>query len=83
MLLQALRVEIEMKNLNIQVTFLMQKGVGTRSHPTTPLVVAYCSFAHLEGRGQNLWILETIVDLPFRIMTCRFLLAIVSRTWNH
>jgi len=54
MLLQALRVEIEMKNLNIQVTFLMQKGVGTRSHPTTPLVVAYCSFAHLEGRGQNL-----------------------------
>jgi len=23
-----------------------------------------------------------IMDLPFRIMTCRFLLAIVSRTWN-
>ena len=37
MLLQALRVEIEMKNVNIQVTFLVQKGVGTRSHPTTPL----------------------------------------------
>jgi len=29
-LLQALRVEIE--NLNLQVTFLVQKGVGTRSH---------------------------------------------------
>jgi len=37
MLLQALRVEIEMKNLNIQVTFPVQKGVGTRSHLTTPL----------------------------------------------
>ena len=37
MLLQALRVEIEMKNVNIQVTFLVQKVVGTRSHPTTPL----------------------------------------------
>jgi len=23
-----------------------------------------------------------IVDLPFRIMTCRFLLAIVSHTWD-
>jgi len=32
MLLQALRVEIEMKNLNLQVTFLVQKSVGTRSH---------------------------------------------------
>jgi len=31
MLLQALRVEIEMKNLNLQVTFLVQKGVGARS----------------------------------------------------
>jgi len=29
MLLQALRVEIEMKNLNLQVTSLVQKGVGT------------------------------------------------------
>jgi len=37
MLLQALRVEIEMKNLNLQVTFLVQKGVGTRSHTTSPL----------------------------------------------
>jgi len=35
MLLQALRVEIEMKNLNLQVTFL--EGVGTRSHTTSPL----------------------------------------------
>ena len=33
MLLQALRVEIEMKNLNLQVPFLVQKGVGTRSTP--------------------------------------------------
>jgi len=32
MLLQALRVEFEMKNLNLQVTFLVKKGVGTRSH---------------------------------------------------
>jgi len=29
-----------MKTLNLQVTFLMQKGVGTRSHPTTPLVAS-------------------------------------------
>jgi len=29
MLFQALRVEIEMKNLNLQVTLLVQKAVGT------------------------------------------------------
>jgi len=29
MLLQALHVEIEMKNPNLQVTLLVQKGVGT------------------------------------------------------
>jgi len=29
MLLQALRVEIKMKNLNLQVMFLVQNGVGT------------------------------------------------------
>jgi len=29
MLLQALHVEIETKNLNLQVTLLVQKGVGT------------------------------------------------------
>jgi len=32
MLLQALRAEIEMKNLNLQETLLVQKSVGTRSH---------------------------------------------------
>jgi len=33
MLLQALHVEIEMKNVNLQVTLLVQKGVGpTRSN---------------------------------------------------
>ena len=32
MLLQALHVEIEMKNLNLQLTLLVQKSVGTRSH---------------------------------------------------
>jgi len=32
MLLQALLVAIEMKNLNLGVTLLVQKGVGTRSH---------------------------------------------------
>ena len=32
MLLQALRVEIKMKNLNLQVTFLVNIGVGTRSY---------------------------------------------------
>jgi len=38
MLLQALRVEIVMKNLNIQVTFLVQKGVGTQFlRVSTPL----------------------------------------------
>jgi len=44
MLLQALRVEIEMKNLHLQVTFLVQKGVGTRSHPATPLHVSESIF---------------------------------------
>jgi len=39
MLLQALHVETEMKNLNLQVTLRVQKGVGTRFHPTTPLVL--------------------------------------------
>jgi len=29
MLLQALHVEIEIKNLQVPVTFLVQKGVGT------------------------------------------------------
>jgi len=29
MLLQALHVEIDMKNRNLQVTLLVQKGVGT------------------------------------------------------
>jgi len=29
MLLQALKVKIEMKNVNLQATLLMQKGVGT------------------------------------------------------
>jgi len=36
MLLQALHVEIEMKNLNLQVTLLVQKRVGTRSHTFPP-----------------------------------------------
>jgi len=43
MLLQALRVEIEMKNLNLQATFLVQNSVGTRSHPTTRLVLSLLS----------------------------------------
>jgi len=33
MLLQALHVEIEMKNLNLQVTLLVHKGVGTPFPP--------------------------------------------------
>jgi len=33
MLLHALHVEIEMKNLNLQVTLLVQKGVGTPFPP--------------------------------------------------
>jgi len=33
MLLQALHVEIEMKNLNLQVTLLVQKGVRTPFPP--------------------------------------------------
>jgi len=35
MLLQALHAEIEMKNLNLQVTLLVQKAVGT-SYPRVP-----------------------------------------------
>jgi len=38
MLLQALYVEIEMKNLILQVTLLVQKSVGTPFPPTTPLL---------------------------------------------
>jgi len=30
MLLQALHIETEMKNMNLQETLLVQKGVGTR-----------------------------------------------------
>jgi len=33
MLLQALHVEIEMKNRNLQVTLLVQNGVGTPFPP--------------------------------------------------
>jgi len=33
MLLQALHVEIEMNNLNLQVTLLVQKGVGAPFPP--------------------------------------------------
>ena len=33
MLLQALQVDIEMKNLNLQVTLLVQKVVGTSFPP--------------------------------------------------
>jgi len=33
MLLQALHAEFEMKNLNLQVTLLAQKGVGTPFPP--------------------------------------------------
>jgi len=36
MLLQALHAETEMKNLNLQVTLLVQKLWERRSHPTTP-----------------------------------------------
>jgi len=36
MLLQALHVEIEMKNLNLQVRLLVRKGVGTGSDPFPP-----------------------------------------------
>jgi len=37
---QALYVETEMKDLNLQVTLAAQRVVGTRSHPTTPLTTA-------------------------------------------
>jgi len=40
MLLQALHVEIQMKNLNLQVTLLVQKGVGT-SFPRVPTPLHY------------------------------------------
>jgi len=61
MLFQALHVKIEMKNQNLQVTLLVQKGVGTRSHaknrcgnavptrshPTTPLLMDNLPLHHL------------------------------------
>jgi len=43
MLLQALRVEIEMKHLNLQATFLVKKVVGTRSHVFPPHYTPGCS----------------------------------------
>jgi len=41
MLLQALHVEIEIKNLNLQVTLLLQKSVGT-SFPRFPTPLYPC-----------------------------------------
>ena len=41
MLLQVLHVEIEMKNINLQVTWLVQKGVGT-SFPRVPTPLHPC-----------------------------------------
>jgi len=39
--------------------------------------------AHLHLLAQRVkQCFRSIVDLPFRIMTCRFLLAIASRTWD-
>ena len=35
-LIQALHVEIEVKNINLQVMLLVQKGVGMRSHAFPP-----------------------------------------------
>jgi len=47
MLLQALRVEIEMKNPNLQVTFLMRKGVETPfPRVPTPLHPWVAYFTH-------------------------------------
>ena len=48
MLFQALHVEIEMKYLNLQVTSLVQKSVGTRSHPTL-LFFSLEHFGHFFG----------------------------------
>jgi len=53
MLLQALRVEIEMKNLNLQVTFLVQKGVGTRSHTKKRCGIAVPTRDPTRGSGGN------------------------------
>jgi len=47
MLLQVLLVEIDMKNLNLQVTFLVQKGVGTPFPPHYTPGDVYCVMRYL------------------------------------
>jgi len=47
MLLQALHVEIEMKNPNLQVTLLVQKGVGT------PFPTHYTSAGRSDANQQS------------------------------
>ena len=74
MLLQALSVEIEMKNLNLQVTFQVQKGVETRSHtkkrcgnavptrshPTSPFARRPFQEENLEWKQMNNWFIQSI-----------------------
>jgi len=54
MLLQALHVEIEMQNVNLQVTLLVQRcgnAVPTRSYPTTLLLAGLTPISsHLQHR---------------------------------
>jgi len=50
MLLQALHVEIQMKNLNLQITLLVQKGVGTPFPPySTPGFIRQIGFISYLG----------------------------------
>jgi len=61
MLLQALRAEIEMKNLNLQETLLVQKSVGTRSHAKKRCGNAVPTPLHpsLAQTVQELWPIKT------------------------
>ena len=62
------------------------------SHTAAHYRIGVCTWPTLRGAKHfnstsyflYAWFVYTacIVDLPFRIMTCRFLLAIVSRTWD-
>jgi len=54
MLLQALHVEIETKNLNLQVTLLVRKGVGTCSY--TKKICGNAKFPHVPT-PQHPWLI--------------------------
>jgi len=82
MLLQALRVEIEMKNLNLQVTFLVKKGVGTLFlrfptplHPWSYETINHCPLSRHPCKPTSWLITFAHLVLLCRLMCLRTLLG--------